>query len=93
MKRSYDDADLMAALQQPDAYPHLAPAVQVVETHISHVFLAGDYAYKVRKAVRFDYGDFSTAHRRLPQRSSALPSAQARMSRRRLEAIPRLEMR
>ncbi|SOZ40891.1 AAA family ATPase [Cupriavidus neocaledonicus] len=64
MKRLWGDADLMAALQQPDAYPHPAPAVQVVETHISRVFLAGDFAYKVRKAVRFDFVDFSTARAR-----------------------------
>lgn len=64
MESQWDDAALMAALQQPDAYPHPAPAVQVIETHISRVFLAGDFAYKVRKPVRFDFVDFSTAQAR-----------------------------
>ncbi|MBP0630741.1 bifunctional aminoglycoside phosphotransferase/ATP-binding protein [Cupriavidus sp. AcVe19-1a] len=65
MESQWDDAALTAALQQPDAYPHSAPAVQVIETHISRVFLAGDFAYKVRKPVRFDFVDFSTAQARL----------------------------
>ncbi|MBF6990046.1 bifunctional aminoglycoside phosphotransferase/ATP-binding protein [Cupriavidus sp. IK-TO18] len=64
MESQWDDAALTAALQKPDAYPHLAPAVQVIETHISRVFLAGDFAYKIRKPVRFDFVDFSTAQAR-----------------------------
>ncbi|RDK06394.1 AAA family ATPase [Cupriavidus lacunae] len=64
MESQWDDAALTAALQQPDAYPHPAPAVQVIETHISRVFLAGGFAYKVRKPVRFDFVDFSTAQAR-----------------------------
>lgn len=64
MDKQWDDAALTAALQQPDAYPHPTPAVQVIETHISRVFLAGDFAYKVRKPVRFDFVDFSTAQAR-----------------------------
>ncbi|WP_026201354.1 bifunctional aminoglycoside phosphotransferase/ATP-binding protein [Cupriavidus sp. UYPR2.512] len=64
MKSQWDDAALMAALRQPDAYPHPAPAIQVIETHISRVFLAGDFAYKVRKPVQFDFVDFSTAQAR-----------------------------
>jgi aminoglycoside phosphotransferase family enzyme/predicted kinase len=31
-----------------------------VQTHISHVFLAGAYVYKLKKAVRFPFLDFST---------------------------------
>ncbi|MFS8979592.1 AAA family ATPase [Cupriavidus necator] len=64
MESQWDDAALTAALKQPDAYPSPAPAVQVIETHISRVFLAGDFAYKVRKPVRFDFVDFSTAQAR-----------------------------
>ncbi|MBB3010021.1 bifunctional aminoglycoside phosphotransferase/ATP-binding protein [Cupriavidus alkaliphilus] len=64
MESQWDDAALTAALQQPDAYPNPAPAIRVIETHISRVFLAGDFAYKVRKPVRFDFVDFSTAQAR-----------------------------
>jgi aminoglycoside phosphotransferase family enzyme/predicted kinase len=59
-----EDAALMSALTQPDAYPYPVEGVRVVETHISRVFLAGDFAYKVRKPVRFDFVDFSTAQAR-----------------------------
>ena len=34
------------------------------ETHISWVFLAGDYAYKVKKPVKNDFLDYSTLQRR-----------------------------
>jgi hypothetical protein len=34
--------------------------VEHVQTHISHVFLAGPYVYKLKKAVRFSFLDFST---------------------------------
>ena len=59
-----DDVVLTAALAMPDAYPYPVDRVQVIETHISRVFLAGDFAYKVRKPVRFDFLDFSTAQAR-----------------------------
>jgi aminoglycoside phosphotransferase family enzyme/predicted kinase len=38
--------------------------VEVVETHISWVFLTGQFAYKVKKPVRLDFVDFSTLERR-----------------------------
>jgi aminoglycoside phosphotransferase family enzyme/predicted kinase len=43
---------------------HLGP-VEVRETHISWVFLAGDRAYKVKKPIRLPYLDYSTPERRL----------------------------
>jgi aminoglycoside phosphotransferase family enzyme/predicted kinase len=48
------------ALARPAAYPQPVAAVQVLETHISWVFLAGDYAYKVKKPVVLPFVDFST---------------------------------
>jgi len=41
-----------------------APAVEVRETHMSWVFLAGPHVYKLKKPVRFPYLDFSTLVRR-----------------------------
>jgi aminoglycoside phosphotransferase family enzyme/predicted kinase len=35
-------------------------SVEVVSTHISHVFLAGDRALKLKRAVKLPYVDFST---------------------------------
>lgn len=46
------------------AYPHPVEAVELIETHLSWVFLTGSYAYKVKKPVRFDFVDFSTLQRR-----------------------------
>jgi aminoglycoside phosphotransferase family enzyme len=40
--------------------PTSAEQVSVIETHISYVLLAGEYAYKIKKAVRLPFLDFST---------------------------------
>ncbi len=50
---------LATALRSPHCYPHPAPDVQVIETHISRVLLAGEFAYKIKKPVRFPFLDFS----------------------------------
>ncbi len=42
-----------------------AGAVEVIETHISVVVLAGSRAYKLKRAVKLDYVDLSTVERRL----------------------------
>jgi len=51
---------LVAALCDPARLPH--PACDLVhhETHISHVVLAGDYAYKIKKPLNLGFLDFST---------------------------------
>ena len=43
---------------------HGGAAVEQVETHAAIVFLAGTRAWKLKRAVLFDYLDFSTAERR-----------------------------
>jgi uncharacterized protein len=55
---------LPAALLDPAAYPHRPASVELRETHISWVFLAGDRVYKVRKPVRFPFLDYGTLARR-----------------------------
>jgi aminoglycoside phosphotransferase family enzyme/predicted kinase len=55
---------IAAWLTRPETYPHRPSDVQQIQTHISRVFLAGEYVYKLKKAVRFDFLDFSTAERR-----------------------------
>jgi aminoglycoside phosphotransferase family enzyme/predicted kinase len=47
-------------LTDPQAYPHCPARVERVGTHISHVFLAAERVYKLKKAVKFDFLDFST---------------------------------
>jgi len=51
-------------LARPESYPHRPDRVDHVETHISHVFLAGSYVYKLKKPVKFDFLDFSTVRSR-----------------------------
>jgi aminoglycoside phosphotransferase family enzyme/gluconate kinase len=55
---------LLAALLQPSFYDHPVSRVELVETHISRVFLTGPYAYKIKKPVNFGFLDFSTLQRR-----------------------------
>jgi len=55
---------LIQALQRPGSYPHACGPVEVVETHLSWVLLAGPYAYKVKKPVDLGFADFSTLARR-----------------------------
>jgi aminoglycoside phosphotransferase family enzyme/predicted kinase len=51
---------LVAFLSDPGSYPHPAGAVERRETHVSHVFLAGGFAYKLKKPVKFPFLDAST---------------------------------
>ena len=59
-----DAARLVERLRAPGCYSHPAAAVEVLETHISWVVLAGDFAYKIKKPVHLDFVDFSTLERR-----------------------------
>ena len=54
----------IAALREPGRYPHPVDAVELVETHISWVLLAGEYAYKLKKPLRLPFLDFSTLQAR-----------------------------
>ncbi len=51
---------LIAALRDPSCYPHAAERVDLLQTHISCILLAGDYAYKIKKPVNLGFLDFST---------------------------------
>ena len=53
-----DQSAVIAALEK-----RLAPAKRI-DTHGAVVFLSGDRAYKLKRAVKFPYMDFSTAERR-----------------------------
>jgi len=55
---------LLAALRDPATYPDPAPVIEHLETHISHVYLAGKYAYKLKKPVNFGFLDFTTLDQR-----------------------------
>lgn len=55
---------MLAALERPDTYPHPVTRIEHLQTHISHVFLAGDYAYKLKKPVNLGFLDFTTLTKR-----------------------------
>jgi len=55
---------LIQSLQSAAVFDHPADSIEVLETHISWVILAGDYAYKFKKAVNFGFLDFSTLQKR-----------------------------
>jgi aminoglycoside phosphotransferase family enzyme/predicted kinase len=63
---------------------HGGAAVERIDTHASVVVLAGERAYKLKRAVRFDYLDFSTADRR-----RAMCEAEVRLNRRTAPALYR----
>ncbi len=57
---------IIDALRSPTAYPpgdHVG-AVETRETHSAIVFLAGNHAYKMKKAVNYGFLDFTTLEKR-----------------------------
>jgi aminoglycoside phosphotransferase family enzyme/predicted kinase len=67
---------LVRALLDPKVYGVEVP-VEMRETHISWVFLAGQRAYKLKKPVRFPFLDYST-----PARRAQLCREEVRLNRR-----------
>lgn len=53
-----------AGLLSPEAYPHPVDRVELIETHISWVLLAGSYAYKIKRPVRYPFIDLTSLDRR-----------------------------
>ena len=55
---------IVSFLSRPSAWPGDVRAVERIETHISWVFLAGRRAWKMKKALKLPYLDFSTLEKR-----------------------------
>lgn len=51
-------------LSDPAAYGGVTGPIDRIDTHISAIFLAGERAYKLKRAVAFPYLDFSTPGKR-----------------------------
>ncbi len=68
---------IIAFLSRPASYGPGIERVDRLETHVSLVFLAGNYAYKLKRAVKLPYLDFSTAEQR-----GAACAAELRLNRR-----------
>jgi aminoglycoside phosphotransferase family enzyme/predicted kinase len=67
---------LVERLSDPAFYPEPTRKVEVIQTHISYIFLTDSYAYKVKKPVDFGFLDYTTLTRRheLCEREVALNS-------------------
>ncbi|HEX9296952.1 MAG TPA: AAA family ATPase [Polyangiaceae bacterium] len=59
-----DVEPLIQALSAARAYAHETGSIEIRQTHISVVFLAGEYAYKIKKPVDLGFLDFTTLDRR-----------------------------
>jgi uncharacterized protein len=59
-----EQQDAIAFLSDTSSYGTGVERVELIETHVSLVFLAGDHAYKLKRSVKYPYLDFSTAERR-----------------------------
>jgi uncharacterized protein len=56
---------LFQKMLQPEFYPHpVQEPIGFVQTHISYVFLTGEYAYKAKKPMNFGFLDYSTLEKR-----------------------------
>jgi uncharacterized protein len=54
----------LKSLLKPDAYTEAVTCVELVQTHVSYIFLTDRYAYKIKKPVDFGFLNFSTIDRR-----------------------------
>jgi uncharacterized protein len=55
---------IVAFLSHPGSYPGYSGDVDRIETHGALIFLAGERAYKLKRAVKLPYLDFSTLEKR-----------------------------
>ena len=55
---------LLTTMNNPEFYPHKPTSVELVQTHISYVFIAGDFVYKIKKPVNFGFLDFTSLEKR-----------------------------
>jgi uncharacterized protein len=55
---------LIGFLESPESYPHEPAEVRAIQTHISWVFIASPFVFKVKKPVDLAFLDFSTLEKR-----------------------------
>jgi aminoglycoside phosphotransferase family enzyme len=55
---------VVEALMKPEAYEGDTGNIELIQTHISFVFLTRKFVYKVKKAVNFGFLDFTTLEKR-----------------------------
>ncbi|MDL1956794.1 MAG: AAA family ATPase [Candidatus Desulfofervidus auxilii] len=56
--------EFIESLLKPTAYPHPVKTIKLIQTHISWIFLTGEFVYKIKKPVDFGFLDFTTLEKR-----------------------------
>jgi aminoglycoside phosphotransferase family enzyme len=59
-----DQKQIVEALMKPEAYGEDPGSIELVQTHISFVFLTRNFVYKMKKAVNLGFLDFTTLEKR-----------------------------
>ena len=59
-----DQKPVVEALLNSQAYPEEPGKIELIQTHISFVFVTKKFVYKMKKAVNFGFLDFSTLEKR-----------------------------
>src|SRR5688500_11856534 len=55
-----ENRNIISDLMRPDAYPWQPETVELIETHISWVFLAGNRVVKLKRPVAFPFVDHTS---------------------------------
>ncbi|MGB7291601.1 MAG: AAA family ATPase [Thermodesulfobacteriota bacterium] len=63
-RKDFGRTKLIQFLLDPSSYPHKPNRVKHIQTHISDVFIAGPFVYKVKKPVDFGFLDFTSLKKR-----------------------------
>ncbi len=59
-----DSSTLIKLMLNPDTYTFKPEKVDMLQTHISYLFIADEYVYKIKKPVNFGFIDYSTLEKR-----------------------------
>lgn len=59
-----EQAEVIGFMMRPDSYPNKPEKIDRIDTHGAIIFLAGELAYKLKRAVKLPYLDFSTLEKR-----------------------------
>jgi len=55
---------MIQALLNPEIYPEKPPSIEMIQTQMSFILLAGDYVYKIKKPVNLGYLDYTSLDKR-----------------------------
>jgi uncharacterized protein len=64
LARPNSQEQLIGFLESPPSYPHRPADVRVIQTHISWVFIASPFVFKIKKPLNLGFLDFSTLEKR-----------------------------